>query len=141
MKTVKKALLVKIWQECLPRLKQALGETIFETWISPLVPQAEKSQQAQGLILEAPDPFFKDWVLKNYLPVIQDILKARLIKEQAALKVEIVARDESVNQGVVIQDLPSHRLERPKESFILNPRFTFENHRHGLIIHYLSTAG
>ena len=66
-------------------------------------------------------------MLKNYLPVIQDILKARLIKEQAALKVEIVARDESVNQGVVIQDLPSHRLERPKESFILNPRFTFEN--------------
>ncbi len=140
MKTVKKALLVKAWQECLPKLKETLGETIFETWILPLSLQEEKSQQAGELVLEAPDPFFRDWVLRNYLSVIQNTLRASPVEGQVTIGVKIVSKSQSaaaqgrgavkggIGQEVKIRDFQNHLLgEQQRENFILNPRFTFEN--------------
>ena len=124
---MKTGTLLKIWQDCLPKLQEILGQTIFETWIVPLALQGEQSQQGQELILEAPDPFFKDWVLKNYLSVIQSTLKASLPAEQTGLEVRIVSRGPSVSQEVGIRNFQNHWLGEQKENFILNPRFTFEN--------------
>ena len=95
METVEKQVLSKIWQDCLMKLKEVFGSTVFETWIAPLVLQEEPSQQAQAIILEAPNHFFKDWVLRNYLARIQDILQQRLNSEGVALELKIVAKDES----------------------------------------------
>jgi len=124
---VKKPSLTTIWQGCLPKLKEALGQTVFETWIAPLVLQEERSQQSQGLVLEAPDPFFKDWVLRNYLSVIQNTLNSSLAEEQIALEVTIVSKTKPTKQNVKIRDLHNHWLKGQRGGFILNPRFTFEN--------------
>ena len=125
---MKKETLVKIWQDCLPKLQEALGQTIFETWISPLALQEEKSQQAQGLILGAPDPFFQNWVLRNYLSVMQNILKeVNPTQGQISLEVRIMPKDKSTSQEVRIRDFQKHLLGEQKEHFILNPRFTFDN--------------
>ena len=122
-----KSAVFKIWQGCLPKLKEVLGQTTFQTWILPLTLQEEQSQQAQELVLEAPDPFFKDWVLKNYLSIIQDVLKTSLTEKQIPLKVKIVSKSKPDSQEVKIRDFPGLRLKEQKENLILNPRFTFEN--------------
>ncbi len=123
--------MVKIWQDCFPKLQELLGQTIFETWILPLTPQEEKSQQTGRLILEAPNPFFKDWVLRNYFSVIQNTLKANLPDEQIALEVKIVSKNQSADlaadQEIKIKDFQSRWLGEQREDFILNPRFTFDN--------------
>ncbi|MGD9014431.1 MAG: chromosomal replication initiator protein DnaA [Candidatus Omnitrophota bacterium] len=125
---MEKTLLVKSWQDCLPRLKDTLGETIFQTWILPLVLKEEQSQQAQELILEAPDPFFKNWVLKNYYGLIQDTFRDNAAdRELVKLKIRIISKSQPVSTEVSIKDFQSHIQGEQRESFILNPRFTFNN--------------
>ncbi|MFH1338705.1 MAG: chromosomal replication initiator protein DnaA, partial [Candidatus Omnitrophota bacterium] len=99
----------------------------FETWISPLVLNIEESQQSNGLVLEAPDPFFKDWVSKNYSSLIQDVLKPGLTEGRLSPEIKITSGSQSVNREVEIQDFQKHWLGEPRDNLILNPRFTFEN--------------
>ncbi|MFH1577517.1 MAG: chromosomal replication initiator protein DnaA [Candidatus Omnitrophota bacterium] len=141
MKTVNKASFAKIWQDCLPELKKSLGETTFDTWIASLTINEELSQQAQKLILEAPDPFFKNWVFKNYLPIIQKVLESKLSTGQSALGVEIkmASGDRSsappaaptatptTAQEIKIKDFQNQWFGKQNESFVLNPRLTFEH--------------
>ena len=122
-----KVLLVQIWQGCLEKLEKTLGKSIFEAWISPLILQIEHSLRAGELILEAPDPFFKDWVVKNYLTVIQDILRERLSIEQIDLGIKILSKDNLGIKEVTIHDAQDYQSKKQRENFILNPRFTFEN--------------
>ncbi|MDD5282093.1 MAG: chromosomal replication initiator protein DnaA [Candidatus Omnitrophica bacterium] len=113
--------LAKNWEEAQNDLKSKLGDTIFSTWIAPLKFSAVDSQNFN---LEAPDQFFKDWVEKHYLGLIQDVLKNRglnnlLIKLTVGNSQEnLRASDETgkVNKSV------------PAAGFInLNSRYTFEN--------------
>jgi len=127
VKTVNKALFNKIWQEGLHKLQEALGQPAFETWISPLVLNIEESQQSNGLVLEAPDPFFKDWVSKNYSSLIQDVLKPGLTEGRLSPEIKITSGSQSVNREVEIQDFQKHWLGEPRDNLVLNPRFTFEN--------------
>ncbi len=127
MKTVNKSLLNKIWEEGLGKLQGALSQPAFETWILPLVLNIEKSQQSNGLILEAPDPFFKDWVSKNYSSLIQDVLKPKLIEEHLSEEIKITSGNQSASREVEIQNFQKHWLGEPKDNLLLNPRFTFEN--------------
>ena len=62
------------WEEALSDLKSKLGETVYATWIVPL---KFSSQDDQNIELGAPDQFFKDWVEKHYLGIIQETLKLR----------------------------------------------------------------
>ncbi|MBU1872030.1 MAG: chromosomal replication initiator protein DnaA [Candidatus Omnitrophica bacterium] len=118
---------MKFWQDCLPKLQEKLGQTTFETWIAPLVLNEEKSRQSQHLVLQAPDPFFKDWILKNYLPVIESALKSLPEQEGAPTAVEIIAKGYKKPQEVKIQDFQKHWLGEKREGLILNPRFTFDD--------------
>jgi chromosomal replication initiator protein len=128
VETVEKALFIKTWYDCLPRLKAILGETIFETWIAPLALQEEQSQRAQELVLEAPDPFFQNWVLKNYLAIIQETLNPNVSnKERLDLRVKIISKDQLASKEVNIKEFQTRVQGKQQESFILNPRFTFDN--------------
>ena len=62
------------WEETQGDLKNRLGDTIFTTWIAPL---RFSVMDNQSINLEAPDQFFKDWVEKHYLGLIEEGLKNR----------------------------------------------------------------
>lgn len=63
--------LVKIWENAQTSIKDHVGEASYETWFSGLNPR-EKSPQT--LLIEAPDEFFKNWLVDHYSSVIQKIL-------------------------------------------------------------------
>lgn len=111
----------KIWNEAQGDLKTKLGETIFATWIAPL---KLLIQDDQGIHLEAPDQFFKDWVEKHYWELIREALKHRGLNNLLAkLVVSSSQKDLSVSQPgeINIKTAPATGVLN------LNSRYTFDN--------------
>jgi chromosomal replication initiator protein len=114
--------LICIWEEAQNNLKAALGETTYATWITPLKPLA---QDEHTIILQAPDKFFKDWVEKHYLNLIQDTLKARGLNNLLVSLVVNSALADAANIQPITDSLPKPLVG---SGFInLNSRYTFEN--------------
>ncbi len=110
---------LKIWDNAQERLKQRLGNTVFETWILPLKPG--KTGEGQ-LCLEAPDTFFKEWVEKNYSDIIRQELQAVSDKGftfTLETKTASPQHCQPVKTGL--------RLQNSQDSSGLNLRFTFDN--------------
>ncbi len=59
-----------LWQRCLERLHDSISNQLFNMWIRPL--QVEPT--ADMLNLYAPNQFVREWVQKNYLPLIEGIV-------------------------------------------------------------------
>ena len=115
--------IAKIWQLSLTQLDEKLGRTVFETWIKPLVFDSPKSHKDGAVILEAPNQFFKDWVMRNYLSVIYDTLKQNLPKDQESIQISIGIKDEVSTPEIVSKKPKMSWFKKPKEDLSLNPRF------------------
>jgi chromosomal replication initiator protein len=113
---------IKNWEGALLDLKIKLGDTVYATWIAPLT---FSSQDNQSINLEAPDQFFKDWVEKHYLGIIQETLK---LKGLDNLLVKLVVNSAPSNL-VLPSALPGTNIKSsPAVGFLnLNSRYTFEN--------------
>jgi chromosomal replication initiator protein len=112
-----------IWESCKKKLKERLGETSFDTWISPL---QLKEASRDRLVLEAPDSFFKSWVESNYLSSLEEVSQ-----ETSGKKIMIEFR---VNPGIlkskttkIFRSFNKSFGEKSQTSLRLNPRFTFAN--------------
>ncbi len=112
-----------IWETCKKKLKERLGETSFDTWISPL---QLKEASRDKLVLEAPDSFFKSWVESNYLSSLEEISK-----EASGKDISVEFR---VNPGIlkskttkIFRSFNKSFGEKAPASLRLNPRFTFDN--------------
>ena len=112
----------KSWELAQNNLKEKLGETVFSTWIAPL---RFSVSEDSGISLEAPDQFFKDWVDKHYLGLIDaEIKKGGL--NNLLIKLTVGAPR---TMPAVVADATD---QQAKASFVqgfvnLNPRYTFEN--------------
>jgi len=114
--------LTKSWEEAQADLKVKLGDTIFSTWISPL---KFSSKDNQSIDLEAPDQFFKDWVEKHYLGLIQEALKLRGLNN---LLVKLVVSAQQEDLGIsYAATQPDAKNTFPMGFVNLNSRYTFEN--------------
>ena len=110
------------WEEVLNDLKTKLGETVFTTWIAPLKYSAK---DAQNICLEAPDQFFKDWVEKHYLGLIQETLKLRGLDK---LLIELTAGNAQNSPFAPDKELEPPIKTAQSPGFVnLNLRYTFEN--------------
>ena len=113
----------KNWEEVANDLKIKLGETVYATWIAPL---KLSSQDNQSIELEAPDQFFKDWVEKHYLKLIQETLKLKGLNE---LLVKLVINS-APDSPTILNTPPEANIKNSTggAGFInLNSRYTFEN--------------
>ena len=114
--------LAKNWEGVLSDLKIKLGETTYATWIVPL---KFSSQDSQNIDLEAPDQFFKDWVEKHYLKLIQETLGLKGLNN---LLVKLVVNNTPDNSVVLPMPPETVIKSSPGAGFInLNSRYTFEN--------------
>jgi len=112
----------KHWEEVLNDLKVTLGETVFATWIAPL---QFASQDDQSIDLGAPDQFFKDWVEKHYLEIIQETLKLKGLNN---LLVKLVVNSTPDNPAA-LNTPPEITVKKFSSAGVinLNSRYTFEN--------------
>lgn len=113
----------KIWQGAKGFLKERLGNIVFETWILPL---KLSPKNKEGLTLEAPDVFFKDWVDKNYKQIIEEAIKQVSPEKHIPVYLEAIplTREGPDKLG------PKSTQVKPSSfqgALNLNPRYTFEN--------------
>ena len=65
------------WPSTVENLKNALGTETVERWIAPL---KCASESGDAVVLEAPNPFFRDWVQTHYHDTIQDAVGGRQLR-------------------------------------------------------------
>ncbi|MBL7070361.1 MAG: chromosomal replication initiator protein DnaA [Candidatus Omnitrophica bacterium] len=113
----------KVWPHIEDRLKERLGQATFETWIAPLKVQYSDSQ---GLIIEAPDRFFKDWVDTNYRLVLEEVIKQ---EGEGGIKINLAVAQEPPQSEKSQQEKrgATRDTQATRKQAGLNPRFTFEN--------------
>ncbi|TDM02169.1 chromosomal replication initiator protein DnaA [Macrococcus carouselicus] len=72
-----------IWTKVLENLEKKLSAPSYQTWF---VNTKVKSLNSQQIIIEAPNAFNKDWLVKNYISVIQETIK-ETIGEELTIKI------------------------------------------------------
>jgi chromosomal replication initiator protein len=113
--------ILKIWQQAQEYLKEKLGGTVFETWILPLKPRLK---EGQGIVFEAPDIFFKEWVEQYYKDLIEEAIRS-LTKEEAAVYIEASSAKAGPSEPQAF--IPAGKAPETTGLPNLNSRYTFEN--------------
>jgi chromosomal replication initiator protein len=111
----------EIWLKITEELKKTLNPQSLETWIKPLKPLEFKDG---FLTIEAPNKFFKDWLIEHYQ---EQILK---ITKQLTEKEEIVLLFVVGKSGRVLEPPAFSQSRRPELDGIgvfLNPKYTFDD--------------
>lgn len=127
-----RARLVDIWSKCVDRLEGELSSQQFNTWIRPLQPIENETL----LRLLAPNNFVLNWVQKNHLVRLQQLVQEFGGERRPELVLEIGSRaattpGESAPASTAAgsgQGLQQARVTATRESLPsnLNPNFTFE---------------
>lgn len=115
--------LISVWEKSQAQIQERVGRASYETWFSTM---QVKEKTAGVLTVEAPDDFFKAWIVDHYQNDVQEILNATAQKP--------VAIEFSVNTNILNADTQT-RLAKLEQNFtraegiqsVLNSRFTFDN--------------
>lgn len=111
--------LTALWEKTQNTIKEQVGSTSYDTWLAGLKPL---SQDTDTLVLQAPDEFFKNWIVDHYASAIETCLKAEAGRE-VVLKFEVGKASATPGVAEVKLSPPPQQRELGR----LNPRFIFEN--------------
>ncbi len=122
---------LNLWHQALARIQCELPSQAYETWFQPTRVVASTPT---SLVVEVPNPFFRDWLASHYTELIHRVLESLY---PSKVKVEYaVAPRSGVQEPVSLGSAASTATmvaptwagsERPASSeFLLNPRYTFE---------------
>jgi chromosomal replication initiator protein len=116
--------IIPAWEKTKDYLRERLGNTVYQTWILPLKPQA---QNEKSLILEAPDQFFCDWVNRHYRAIIQEAWQ-KITKQETGITL-VALKTAYLKPDTQAKPREAARIKETGflGSAVLNPRYTFEN--------------
>jgi len=118
----------ELWQQCICQLENELTEQQFNTWIMPL----QANLQNNTLQLLAPNRFVMDWVRKNFLPQIEQLVSR--LDDTNSLSVNILIGSQQPESPVGdkknddMSHAPARRSVYPSG---LNESQVFENYVEG----------
>lgn len=102
-----------IWDKCLNDLRYNVKDNVFTMWLRPL----SAHQQAQTLIILAPNDYFVTYIKKNHLQDIQDLVAkhSQGSIEDVVVRVDNVGREssdssQSQSEALFEEDRPSPTL-------------------------------
>ncbi len=115
--------LVSIWQQAQPYIKTKIGPTTYETWFASL---NVKEKDSHTLLVEAPDEFFKNWIVEHYHTLIQEALNQSTPK---SIVCEFIVNSQILNQTKQksLSQLETGFSNPSVKQSNLNPRFTFNS--------------
>ena len=116
----------ELWAQCLSRLEREINDKQLETWILPL--QAEVRRNT--LLLHAPNRFVMDWVKKNFLEQIQNILLE--FDDTKSMTVQLgIGSNAPVTPAEITGEIPVVKPRKPPYPTGLNPEQVFDNYVEG----------
>lgn len=89
-----------LWQRCLERLHDSMSNQLFNMWIRPLQVQSDD----EGLVLYAPNQFVREWVQKNYVPLIEGVLSDISPNQSVPLAIVVGSIGTPVSNQVVVKN-------------------------------------
>ncbi len=115
--------LLAIWKEAQEPIRNRIGETSYQTWFSSL---SAHVSDAGTLVVEAPDEFFKNWIIEHYQEMILDVLSQI---NQGDISLEFTVNPSLFTKGTQTKIIELKRgFDQPTQfSARLNTRFTFDN--------------
>lgn len=114
--------LLTLWQKSQEEIKTKIGSTSYETWFGGL---SARETSPEILTIEAPDEFFKNWLIDHYKPLIEEILSKDGTKIDLEFTVNTTIVKSEAQQKIATLE---HYKELPtKNPNSLNSRFNFEN--------------
>ena len=115
--------LLSLWEKAQSDIKNKIGVHAYARWFSILKP---KEKDPKTLIIEAPDMFFKNWIVEHYLNSVQESLNKI---SPAAIHIEFSINPHLINEEAKdkLSEFEKEFHEGDKQRSALNPRFTFEN--------------
>ncbi|MBI3601812.1 MAG: chromosomal replication initiator protein DnaA [Candidatus Omnitrophica bacterium] len=115
--------LIDLWHKAQEPLKEQVGPTGYDTWLASL---KALHKDADTLLLQAPDEFFKNWIIEHYAPTIE-----RCLKQEAgrgvAVEFEVNASPLPSPTNPKSEPMEKPFDQTPARPAHLNPRFLFEN--------------
>lgn len=129
------------WDNCLRIIRDNINPLTFKTWFEPIKPVRLDNSQ---LTIQVPHQFFYEWLEEHYYALIQKSLES-VIGPNAKLVYRAVVEEEPGVKHPRPADLPPElapspfpqvrvntpqeqpRQQRPQETTVLNPRYTFES--------------
>jgi len=124
------------WSSSQSKIKEIVGSTSYETWFTSLNIRGEEGK----LIIEAPDEFFKTWVVEHYRDIIQSV-----INDNAGhnIEIEYIVNSAIIKEGEQGQasDGGTEIIDRRSSLSSLNTRFTFDNFVVGSSNRFAAAAG
>src|SRR3990172_10759641 len=112
------------WSEAQAMISKEVSRQNFDTWIRPV---RMGPISGNGVTLNVPNRFFKEWLLEHYLELLTRTLKEVLEKDEIVLSFNIIKSNGSQDpplQGGVETAEPAKA--RPK-AHGFNPKYTFSN--------------
>ena len=109
-----------LWDQICRIVKPKIGETAFEAWLKPIHPKMDGA--GRSLTLEVPNDFSKDWVAEHYGLILQETLKNLKggIVLTYAVNPELLPTEKKIERRAPVK-------EKTIPSFVLNPKYTFDN--------------
>lgn len=115
--------LKSLWEKSQEEIKTTVGKTSYDTWFSAI----EVSEKSPGtLTIEAPDDFFKNWIIEHYQNLIEETL-CRLSGSPVNIEFSVnprILKREDHPVLTVHEEVPEKTLQSNSG---LNSRFTFDN--------------
>lgn len=127
---------IALWEKCLGYLQAEISPQQFNTWIRPL----HAMESAPGtLLLLAPNRFVLDWINKQFLARINELMAELSEQSPPVIHLEIGSKTTKEAPAVVAEseEAPADTSNKSKMSFgksslpnhhsNINPQFIFEN--------------
>lgn len=117
--------LIKIWEQAQNTIKNQVGEASYETWFSGLTP---KEKSPQTLLIQAPDEFFKNWLVEHYAGVIQKALREEANADvMVEFDVNINPTQQSISPKAASETKPHPSAVSSSNQKAIHNRFSFNN--------------
>ena len=123
---------LNLWNRALVYIQRELPSQAYETWFQPT---RAVSSTADSLIVEVPNPFFRDWISSHYRELIDRVLE-NLSDSKVHIEYTIASatRPQLADpQEASLNTSPGFSLEKPDDSpstpgpkSTLNPRYVFD---------------
>ena len=111
------------WRQALEALKPRLGTETVSRWLEPL---RVASVTERAVVLEAPNPFFRDWIASHYLETLKPLAAGRELQLVTAATGGFPGTAAGADPWAEAVSTAASRQLAADGVRALNPKFTFD---------------
>ena len=112
-----------LWQKAQKEIEDGIGKPSYDTWFASI---QVNEKTPNTLIIEAPDDFFKNWIVEHYQSLLEKII-TRLADRCVSLEFSVTPHILNKAPQSKITPIAQGRNETNSLRMNINSRFTFDN--------------